>query len=518
MLLLGMLKMIFKKKITNTTFVIIIIFLFAFSFRLWNLNEMGRVWDEPGYIETGYKFVKLLEKKDFANPYWYKEPDHPPLAKYIYGLGAQLDYITDKNGVPIFTYDFNYARLMSVIFSSLAVVLVMLFGWKYISPFVGISAGLIFSLLPIFLGYSQLASLESIRMFFYILTIYLFFAFLESPTRLRTLLTGIAFGLAIGVKQSEILLIPIIFVIYYLWCKNKRLEKEKAWEMFKKISSILLIAFIIFILLWPMPWFHLDYVINFTHNLWYSRLGQIAIPEVFFGRLMLVPKGYYIIYFLITTPFIVLLLFLLGLLSINIKRSWILYSLVLIFITNFFLSFYSLQQHGVRYIIEIYFPLALISAVGLNFVIKKISDSWKIKLLSISIIVIYLILIVIKLSPYYLEYFNVVVGGVNNVYEKRLFQIGWWGQGLGDAGKYIKRIAPNGSNIGLAISPDHVFPKYDNLKYYNWVSDKKYDYVVVNYYNIIREGFDDSMIKQDYNLIYKVQADKAVLVFVYKHK
>jgi len=61
-----------------------------------------------------------------------------------------------------------------------------------------------------------------------------------------------------------------------------------------------------------------------------------------------------------------------------------------------------------------------------------------------------------------------------------------------------------------------VFPTLKNYNVSIFTPDKKYDYVVVNYYNILREGFDDSSIRKNYKPIYKVFADKAVLVTVYK--
>jgi hypothetical protein len=38
------------------------------------------------------------------------------------------------------------------------------------------------------------------------------------------------------------------------------------------------------------------------------------------------------------------------------------------------------------------------------------------------------------------------------------------------------------------------------------------------YFNILREGFDDSKIKKEYKLIHEVTADKATLVYIYQKK
>jgi hypothetical protein len=99
-----------------------------------------------------------------------------------------------------------------------------------------------------------------------------------------------------------------------------------------------------------------------------------------------------------------------------------------------------------------------------------------------------------------------------------MFQIGWWGQGNREAGIYLRDNSPKNSKIGVAVSPLHTFPKYSEYKSEAYKKNVKYDYVVVNYFNVLREGFDDSEIKKEYKLIHEVKADKATLVFIYKHK
>src|SRR6266403_2099759 len=94
---------------------IFLLFTFAFVLRLWNFNQVGRMWDEYWYVESGYTFMQLFQKKDFDNPFWYETPDHPPLAKYIYGFAAQFDDIKTVDGVTQFPYDYTYPKLVSIL-------------------------------------------------------------------------------------------------------------------------------------------------------------------------------------------------------------------------------------------------------------------------------------------------------------------------------------------------------------------------------------------------------------------
>lgn len=503
--------MVAKQRIIKFLLVFLI-FIFAVSLRLWNIDKMGRTWDEDSQVELGYKLVKLIEKKDFSNPLWLY-PYHPPLTKYLYGWAAQFDIEKFINGEPEFRYDWANSRLVSVLFSSLTSVLILLLGWSYLSPFIGTISAITFSMLPFLLGLSQLATIESVLIFFFTASIYSFLNFLNKMTIGRGVLTGILIGLALETKYTNVLLIPIFLWIYGIWyIKNK-----KNGFFNPKFLIIITVSFVTVFLVWPMPWFHLKeiYDANFA-----MRIVDTAhsVPEVFFGRLMFVPKLYYIVHFLITTPFIILVLFLIGLKNISSKKTWVMYALVIWFVFPFMQSFYNFRQHGVRYIIEIYAPLSLIAGIGFSYLLGRFTKRVLVKSIFFIIVIIYLLVILFRISPYYLNYFNEIVGGTKNIYEKRLFQLGWWGEGGREAIFFLVNIASKESTIGVAHEPFSSIPQIENLKIKPYEEDEKYDYVMVGYFHIIRHGFNDAKIQKDYSLIYSVKADGAHLMDVYKRK
>lgn len=506
--------MVERKKIIKFLLVLSI-FIFAASLRLWNIDKMGRTWDEDSQVELGYKFIKLIKNRDFSNPLW-QYPYHPPLTKYLYGWAAQYDIIGYKDSQPIFDYDYMHARLISVLFSSLTAVLIFLLGWSYLSPFVGAISAIIFSMLPFFLGLSQLATIESILLFFFTGSVYSFLNFLKKMTLENAVLTGIFVGLAIETKYTNILLIPLFVWIYSIWYFYKNKKRDNFFN--PKVLIILTSSFFIFFILWPMPWFHLKDFFDLNYKMRIIDTGH-SIPEIFFGRLMFVPKVYYIVQFLITTPFFILVLFMLGLKNISSKKTWIMYAIVAWFIFPFIQSFYNLRQHGVRYIIEIYAPLSLIAGIGFNYIANRFTKQTLVKIAIFIPVVIYMFIIIFRITPYYLDYFNIVVGGAKNVYEKRLFQLGWWGQGGREATLYLKS-APKGSTatVGIAHEPFASIPQINNLKIEPYKDNKKYDYVIVGFFHKIRHGFDDSMIKKDYAVVYSVIADGAHIMEVYKKK
>lgn len=526
--------------------VIFLIFVFAVTVRIWGLNQMGRVWDEPAQFQDGHNFIKLLAKGDFSNPYFYDHPYHPPLSKYLYGLTSYLDIESSKpgqnpflEGEPTFKYDITYSRLVSVIFSSFTVIFIILIGWQ-ILPVVGIISGLIFSTLPFLLGLSQVASIESILIFFFTASIFSFFKFLEKRSWSWTIITGVLLGLSLETKFTNVMLYPLLLVCFVLYWYFEGKKKKNLLDL--KIIYIFLISFFVFFILWPMPWFHLSYVLDLNNKLRFVE-SKYSVPEVFYGKLLLVPKIYYFVMFLITTPLLTILSFFLGSKIISdltmrnsklnflkrfdfklprtdifhYRRPWFLLSILIWFLFPFLQSFYNFRQHGIRYIIQIYSPFSIIAAFGFVYILSLLKNKLQ-KSLLICFFCIYLFFPLASISPYYLDYFNSLVGGPENVYKKRMFQLGWWGQGIKEASEYLKNNAKAGSTVGLAVVPLEAVSNMPLLNTEKYTPNRNYDYVMVSYFNVVREGFDDSKIREKCRMIYSVMANGARLVNNYKCK
>jgi 4-amino-4-deoxy-L-arabinose transferase-like glycosyltransferase len=476
---------------------------------------MGRTWDEMAQVEKGYRFIELAKKGDFTNFEWIKNPDHPPLKDYLYGFAGYLDIERIENGKPVYRYDITYSRLISVLFAGLTVVIVMLLGWEFVSPFVGVTAGTILAMLPFYLGLTQLATIESPLIFFFTSTLYFFFKFLKRFSVELAIAAGILMGLAFSIKFTNILLIPLVIGIFFLWII---LEKKKIQTLLdKKFLVIFITAFIVFFILWPMPWFSLSHVLEFNNQMRFENVSH-SIPEVLFGKVRLTPVFYYTLYFFITIPVAVPILFLLGTKRILSKRNFILIAMLIWFAFPFLQSFYKFRQHNLRYIIEIYAPLALITALGLESVAERFTKNFFKKLLFVIPLILYLFILLARISPYYLDYFNELVGGPAMVYKYNLFQLGWWGQGIKEAVLYLEENAKSGSRVGLVVSPIENVPHSVRVKTEKYKDSGTYDYVIVGVYDTTRLGFEDTEIKKNYKPIYYVDADGAKLMTVYKRK
>ena len=498
---------------------VVLVFLIALGIRLATLNQMGRTWDEGAYVEHGYEYVQLLQKGDFKNPYWYLQSDHPPLSRYLFGIASifSIEKI-EKNGNVIFEYNFLWPRIISVLLGSLSAFFIVLIGYKFYSPYVGIASGLIFSLIPFFVGLSQIATLESSIIFFFTACVYFYLEFINFGKKKYIFLTGVTLGFALLVKQSNGLLIPLLGLIYTVWYLFQRKRNFRKFISLGLYSFFMIgvSSFLTIFLLWPMLFFNIQEVLNVQNAMWVKNV-QLPPPEVFFGRLMLVPFPYYFVMFLITTPLVTLVLFAVGALAIDKKRNFISISILIWFLFPFVQSFYPFKQHGLRYIVELYAPFALICGIGLEYFNSKFLKEKRLQYYSLAFVSMSLLGILYKQQPYYLDYFNEVVGGSRNVYEKKLFQMGWWGQGIGEAAHYISSHEKKLVTVAVdGTQPATVMPRLKNINLVYYDKNKTADYVISPYFNIVRLGFPEHELDSKYKVVYTVYANGAKLVKVYK--
>ena len=89
--------------------------------------------------------------------------------------------------------------------------------------------------------------------------------------------------------------------------------------------------------------------------------------------------------------------------------------------------------------------------------------------------IFFLIFEQVKIFPYYLDYYNQFVGGTSGAIRKG-YDFSWWGEGQREAGLWVNQNAPDGSSVGLIVSPRYVFPRIRlGLNFKSWVDEKRFD-------------------------------------------
>jgi len=176
------------------------------------------------------------------------------------------------------------------------------------------------------------------------------------------------------------------------------------------------------------------------------------------------------------------------------------------FLASFLVTLSPTKQNGMRYFVCIYPALAMMASVGFFYLFKK-----KDAIIFGSILIFYLFAINLSAYPYFLTYYNELVGGTNGVNKNRLFQIGYWGEGLQEASIWISEQAPVGSKVLINASPNHTTG--GKLREDLILTKDNPDYIVLNLNTI---WFDKAEVPANYNLVKTVKTAGIPFVQVYQ--
>ena len=506
--------------------IILSLFLFSLGVRLTDVNTVGETWDEAAVAGVGSEYLQLIAAGDFSEESWALNREHPPVAKYLYGatkiLPATFPSVASWDTEYLPGKQYTVGRLFSMVLGSIAVVFVFLLGKKMYDWRIGLVGATVFSLLPPVMAHTKIIGLETPLMLWILVSVY--FA-LHS----RWVLAGLFYGLAIATRFNAFLFGPFFLILAWLYqdrlsihARLKTLFQKKKtpqWvSTFSPAFVIFVFAFVVLIFTWPWLWH------NPIGNLWESMTLSADAPmkEWFLGTLQAPPFYYYDLYFLATTPPLVLFLF--GAYAWKLVKEGTREDVLLLayLAMPFIAVFIPLKQDGMRYLFHLYPALALSAAVGLLYILDRgqrfFSDTSHrvLFLLSGSFVLLTTALSSASVHPYYLDYYNSFFGGQRGVYEHRLFEIGWWGEGVREAVLWVNEYAPEGSSVNYAFSPGHVAPALrEDLRLSKGPIDE--EFVI---YNTYADWYEDITVRQSaYDLVHTVTTSHEVpLVMIYRHK
>jgi len=365
--------------------------------------------------------------------------------------------------------------------------------------------------LPHLVAHGRIIGHETPSVFFWTLAIWLAVAAWDDQQSalwqtLRFVCVGAAVGLAVGTRFSNLLLCPVVGVAAILGCTKKTLLRSAALGL----VVIPLAALATFIGIWPRMWHD---AIPHLHQAW-EVLRKSHLGEMYLGREVLAPPWHYFpMYLLATTP----LLILIGAFVIGTGRGlWRRergYLLLLVWLlAPFGVAFSPVRQDGMRYILPVLAPVALLAGGGIDWVM---AHARRVAFFLGLLVVGYLALALSRICPYYLDYFGEQTGGVANVAKHKWFEVGWWGEGIGQAVDWLNEHAAQKAAVARLVQPIHVtwfrsdlwqrlvdFPKPDT------------EWLIVNDLWIDSEHRTFKM-PDDARLAYDVSIEGASLVRVY---
>jgi len=443
----------------------IFIFFLAIFIQGFDLHAEGRTWDEPFKTDTGITAINNITEGKYNYSDWSYGIEHPPIAKYIYGYLFMKDikvfdtrnrlseedtkYIQDGNYYAklqgttaiVFPYDYVTPRLFSVICNALTITMVFCITIILWGEFwVGLATTILFLSVPRFIAMGRLVTFESISG---VLTTFLFFVFLVASKKnvLKPYWSGV-FGLLLGLllwtRYNNISVFLIFAGWIVIWLVTNK--KNSVMSGLQTLFISFLFAGILGFILWPFLWIEFPrgvFATVFEHN------TRTIIPSIYHLRSLLV-----------TTPVMQLVILLVGIFFAIKKKDKTLWYILWWFLgTGIFFAAFSSPTGGTRYIYTIYPSMFLLIGYGLRWSIPK-------KIIPVLIIVLslYGLYTLTSIHPYYLDYYNGLVGGVENA-AKNGYEVSWWGEGQKEAEEWLRTHAETDSKVALFVTPKYIFPR-----------------------------------------------------------
>ena len=226
--------------------------------------------DEVPHIGAGYSYLVTHDMR--------MNPEHPPLAKDIAGIGLQflnLNQAAFQSGfwqtnvndewnfgrLLIFDSGNNadlikhVARLPMILFFIFAAILIFIWGKKLYGETGAFIALIIFVFSPTVIAHSRFVTTDMPALFGVLSATYFFIHYLKSRSWKNAILATLFFGIAMLLKFSTFLLIPfflLIALIYGFVAENKKIAcscKNLLW-------TILIMAAGLLFIVWPVYYFN----------------------------------------------------------------------------------------------------------------------------------------------------------------------------------------------------------------------------------------------------------------------
>ncbi len=338
--------------------------------------------------------------------------------------------------------------------------------------------------------------------------------------------SAVSLGVLVDTKLNGLLILPVMALFYLLyryklWQSGTKPDVKDIMFILAGASGLLAVAGLTLYTLWPWIWNSPDNLLT-SLGFWGSHGPQ----EYFLDTRQAATPIYYPVYFMVTTPALLLIPFFIGIHSLIRSKDLYKYAILFWCFIPFGYGFSPMVQDGMRYLLMIYPAVALICAAGLLEVAGwtsklKIRNSLKKAAFPalVALTALYLILSLATVYPYYLDYYNALSGGPANVDQNRLFEFGWWGEGISDSVSYLEHHAAYRSMVYLAAQPVSGVKFYAKNCTYESVDNIYFgaetDYVLVNAY---AERYDNlTFDRSEYEIFYETTVQGAPLVKVYKN-
>ena len=425
------------------------VFAVACIVRWIDLSGFGQTWDEDVNWAAGRNYITNVLSLDVRGDSWIWNFEHPPVMKYLAGIGAQ------------FADGYGPARALSAVWTALGCALLVPIGARLYRLRVGVLAAAIAALLPPLVAHGQIVGHESPTVLWWSLGILLALGVHDGlpgevyPARKlirrRLVWVGVVVGVAFASRFVNGLIGPACLAIAVIGARP-----GWRWQVLRDGLVILpATAALVLYAVWPRLWAHPFAALADS----FAKLARTHSPEPFLGTITAHPgPHYFLVYLVATLPLGVLAGVVAGAVRAGRGRERAGLIVLVWFVVPLAAAASPVRQDGVRYVMPCLTALALVSAVGWDWIATALERRWRRAFGAVAAVVVaYLAVVLVRIHPYYLDYFAEQVGGTGTVATHGWFETAWWGEGVDRAVDYVNaHAAPNAHVYRECIEPAHL--------------------------------------------------------------
>jgi 4-amino-4-deoxy-L-arabinose transferase-like glycosyltransferase len=336
----------------RTAFLILLITYFILI--LVNLTKQPMNWDEVGHLN------RALELQGAFYNNFIRDSFYPPL----FAIFTKVSF--DLFGASLFS-----ARLVSAIFSVLTLWIVFELAYTMYGKKAALLSAFLLAVMPGYFWLSRLALLEVMLVFFFMLSLFLFFRWQNTRKNWLLVLSGLGLGFGFLTKYQIIAIVPVMVAVILVlgWGQLKRL--------FSRFTLLIVTAIAVIV-----PWLVIVYNVlsSYVFSQWIYAL-QMGNPERSLYSLRFPTPIFYLVE--MTWPYvdvhpISILLYIIGLAGLVMfvwrrKRED---KFILVWFTSVFVFFTLISNREWRYVLTLFPALAISASTLILFAYNKLHDIW----------------------------------------------------------------------------------------------------------------------------------------------
>lgn len=461
--------------------------LLALWIRSSQVGQTDLAWDELWYWSAGEHQVRNALLGDWSAQAFRFNHEHPPIAKWIYGLGGAMGGI-------------DGARQLGCVLSALSVAFTYGIARVLFDRTAAIGAGLALAAMPHVVAHGRLVGLETIVVFFWTANLLALVIWMKSVRFGASfgdrLVRGDGSAAALGafvffpglLSRLTYLWMAVVVLVGLAWARRREIARG---TLPIPVGAILggLASLLICLALWP--WIHTDPVGHLTQT--FGHWGGRVPTEYFLGeRTVGPPFSYYPVLFVVTTPLLLVLAALIGA-RVGLRRArWRAGAAIVLvaLLAPFLQGLSSFRQDLARYVIQSWPEIALLAGAAVSAAGAWIAARARagranhlVRLAPALALGIYASIELRSVEPFPLDYYSELTGGPGGVAERQLFDVSWWAEGGGHAVEWLNEHARQGARVRIDTSNWDVRPRLrDDLVEVQPRSTVPAEYVVTNYH------------------------------------